>query len=62
MSNSLNRDLVRVRYALESVAEEDREAIVRLVETAACVYGEQDEAIRTFAFPDTSSPIVWRGE
>jgi len=60
MSKSLNKDLVRIRYALESVDEADREAIVRLVETAACIYGEEADDIRAFAFPGADRPIVWR--
>jgi len=60
MSASLSKDLIRIRYALESVDEADREAIVRLVEAAACIYGEEAEDIRAFAFPDQGRPIIWR--
>jgi len=42
MGKSLNNDLVRIRYALESVDSVDRESIVRLVETAACMYSERE--------------------
>lgn len=66
MSKSLNNDLVRIRYALESVHVEDREAIVRLVEAAACAYGEQAEeaaAMRSFVSRGGDDrPIIWRGK
>jgi len=61
MTGALNNHLVRMRYALESVAEEDREAIVRLAEAAACFYGDKREERFALAMSEGEKPIIWKG-
>jgi len=61
MAEGMNKHLARMRYALESVAEEDREAIVRLAEAAACVYSEEEfETQASVSAPTAQRPIIWK--